>query len=77
MGFQGGYNYMLANRMVLGWEADASFGAFQDLNGLSIGGLTNFNSPVLGAGELWRERAVVRHACAAVSAMHPETGCSM
>ena len=49
MGVQGGYNYMLANRMVLGWEADVSFPAFQDLNGLSIGGLTNFNSPVLGA----------------------------
>ena len=49
MGIQGGYNYMSANRMVLGWEADASFPAFQDLNGLSIGGLTNFNSPVLGA----------------------------
>ena len=49
MGFQGGYNYMLANRMVLGVEADVSFPAFQNLNGLSIGGLTNFNSPVLGA----------------------------
>jgi high affinity Mn2+ porin len=49
MGVQGGYNYMLANRMVLGWEADVSFPAFQDLNGLSIGGLTNFNSPVFGA----------------------------
>ena len=48
MGFQGGYNYMLANRMVLGVEADASFPAFPDLNGLSIGGLTNFNSPVVG-----------------------------
>jgi high affinity Mn2+ porin len=49
MGIQGGYNYMLANRMVLGWEADVSFPAFQDLNGLSIGGLTNFTSPVVGA----------------------------
>ena len=49
MGFQGGYNYMLANRMVLGVEADVSFPAFQNLDGLSIGGLTNFNSPVLGA----------------------------
>src|ERR1700733_13695404 len=48
MGFQGGYNFMLANRMVLGVEADASFAAFQNLNGLSIGGLTNFNSPVVG-----------------------------
>jgi high affinity Mn2+ porin len=48
MGLQAGYNYMLANRMVLGVEADASFAAFQNLNGLSIGGLTNFNSPVVG-----------------------------
>jgi high affinity Mn2+ porin len=37
MGIQGGYNYTFANRMVLGVEADASFPAFQDLNGLSIG----------------------------------------
>jgi high affinity Mn2+ porin len=49
MGFQGGYNYMLAIRMVLGVEADASFASFQNLSGLSIGGLTNFNSPVVGA----------------------------
>jgi len=49
MGLQGGYNTMLANRMVLGVEADASFPAFRNLSGLSIGGLTNFNSPVVGA----------------------------
>jgi high affinity Mn2+ porin len=49
MGLQGGYNYLLANRMVLGVEADASFPAFQDLDGLSIGGLTNFNPPAVGA----------------------------
>jgi high affinity Mn2+ porin len=49
MGFQGGYNYMLANRMVLGAEADVSFPAFRNLSGVSIGGLTNFNSPVVGA----------------------------
>jgi high affinity Mn2+ porin len=48
MGFQGGYNYMLANRMVLGVEADTSFAAFQNLNGLSISGLTNFKAPVVG-----------------------------
>jgi high affinity Mn2+ porin len=48
MGVQGGYNYMLANRMVLGVETDASFGTFQNLNGLQIGGVTNFNSPVVG-----------------------------
>src|ERR1700740_840245 len=32
MGFQGGYNYMLANRMVLGVEADVSFAAFNHLS---------------------------------------------
>src|SRR3984957_6024156 len=48
MGVQGGYNYTLVNRMVLGVEADASFPAYQNLNGVSIGGLTNFNSPVVG-----------------------------
>ena len=48
MGLQTGYNYMLANRMVFGVEADTSFAAFQNLNGVSIGGLTNFNSPVSG-----------------------------
>ncbi len=52
MGIQGGYNYMLANRMVLGWEADVSFPAFQDLNGLSIGGLTNFTLAGPGRCEL-------------------------
>jgi len=49
MGLQGGYNYMLTNRMVLGVEADASFPAFRNLSGLSIGGLSNFISPVVGA----------------------------
>lgn len=48
MGVQGGYNYMLHNRMVLGVEADATFPTFQDLSGLSTGGITNFISPTLG-----------------------------
>lgn len=48
MGLQAGFNTMLANRMVFGMEADVSFPAFQNLDGVSIGGLTNFNSPVLG-----------------------------
>jgi high affinity Mn2+ porin len=48
MGVQGGYNYMLRNRIVLGVEADATFPAFQNLSGLSTGGITNFNSPTLG-----------------------------
>jgi high affinity Mn2+ porin len=49
MGVQGGYNYMLHNRMVFGVEADAMFPTFQDLSGLSTGGITNFTSPTLGA----------------------------
>ena len=53
-GLQIGYNHMLANRFVLGVEADATFPAWPDLNGLSIGGATNFNSPVVGAAN-WSE----------------------
>jgi len=49
MGVQGGYNYMLHNRVVLGVEADATFPAFQDPSGLSTGGITSFTSPTLGA----------------------------
>ena len=49
MGVQGGYNYMLQNRVVLGVEADTTFPTFQDLSGLSTGGITNFTSPTLGA----------------------------
>jgi high affinity Mn2+ porin len=48
MGFQGGYNYMLPNRVVIGAEADLSGPSFQTLNGISIGGISNFTSPVLG-----------------------------
>lgn len=51
-GLQAGYNYMLHNRLVLGVEADATFPAWPNLNGLSIGGSTNFNSPVVGAANL-------------------------
>ncbi len=49
-GLQLGYNVMLANRVVLGLEADASFPAYQNLQGISIGSLTNFSSPSFGAG---------------------------
>ena len=49
LGVQGGYNYMLKNRMVFGIEVDATFPTFQDLNGLSTGGITSFTSPTLGA----------------------------
>jgi high affinity Mn2+ porin len=45
LGLQGGYNYMLPNRWVIGVEADATMPAFQNLAGLSIGGVTTFNSP--------------------------------
>jgi hypothetical protein len=53
-GLQGGYNYVLPNRILLGAEVDASFPAFQALPagvnpfGLSTGGTFNFNSPTLG-----------------------------
>ena len=49
-GLQAGYNYTLANRVVLGVEADGSFPAYQNLSGISIGGVTNFASPSFGAG---------------------------
>ena len=48
-GIQGGYNYMLPNRILVGGEADASFPNFPSLNGLSIGGSPNFTSPTFGA----------------------------
>jgi high affinity Mn2+ porin len=47
-GLQTGYNYMLHNRMVVGMEADASFPAWPNLAGTSIGGTSTFNSPVFG-----------------------------
>ncbi len=48
-GLQGGYNYMLPNRVMIGGEADATFPTFPDRNGISTGGITNLTSPVLGA----------------------------
>jgi high affinity Mn2+ porin len=54
-GLQGGYNYMLPNRWLIGGEVDATFPSFQKLPtgvnpfGVSIGGTSNFNSPTLGA----------------------------
>jgi high affinity Mn2+ porin len=54
-GMQGGYNYVLPNRILLGAEVDASFPSFQNLPtgvnpfGLSTGGTSNFTSPTLGA----------------------------
>jgi high affinity Mn2+ porin len=50
-GVQAGYNWMLRNRVVLGIEADGSFPTFPDpITGLTIGGISNFNSPTFGAG---------------------------
>jgi high affinity Mn2+ porin len=48
-GLQVGYNYALRNRFVVGIEADASFPAWPNLAGISIGGTSHFNSPVFGA----------------------------
>jgi high affinity Mn2+ porin len=53
-GLQGGFNYMLPNRVLLGAEADASFPAWPTLPtgpnpfGFSIGGSSGFNSPTSG-----------------------------
>ncbi len=50
-GVQGGYNYMLRNRLVLGIEADGSFPTFPDaVSGLTTGGISNFTSPTFGSG---------------------------
>src|SRR6202142_2342388 len=50
-GVQGGYNWMLKNRVVLGIEADGSFPTFPDpVSGLTTGGISNFTSPSFGAG---------------------------
>jgi high affinity Mn2+ porin len=48
-GFQAGYNYMLPNRFVIGAEVDASFPAWPNLEGISIGGTSTFSSPSIGA----------------------------
>jgi high affinity Mn2+ porin len=48
-GLQGGYNYMLPNRLVVGGEADVSFPSFPNSAGISIGGTSPFTSPTLGA----------------------------
>ena len=48
-GVQTGYDYRLPNRFVLGAALDASFPAFPDRAGISIGGSSTFTSPVIGA----------------------------
>jgi len=44
-GLQVGYNYLLPNRFLIGVEADATFPSFQNLAGISIGGISTFSSP--------------------------------
>jgi len=56
-GIQGGYNYLLPNRVLIGVEADASFPAFPNLSGLGIGGTSTFTSPLLGA-EFYSDNAL-------------------
>jgi high affinity Mn2+ porin len=51
-GVQAGYDYMLANRLVVGVAAEVSAPSFQNLNGLSIGGTSTFVSPTLGQESL-------------------------
>ena len=45
-GLQAGYDYMLPNRFVIGAEATASFPSVQNPDGISIGGISTFSSPV-------------------------------
>lgn len=75
-GLQAGYNYMLPNRVVIGVEADASFPAFPNLAGISIGGTSTFTSPMIGA-ESYSETVLLPAPCGAVSFMLPETGSFM
>jgi len=48
LGLQAGYNYTFNNRVVVGAEVDGSAPSFAGLNFLTIGGISNFNSPVYG-----------------------------
>src|ERR1700728_434523 len=48
-GLDAGYNYMFANRFVIGGEVDASFPSFPDVAGISIGGTSTFVAPSIGA----------------------------
>jgi high affinity Mn2+ porin len=47
-GLQAGYDYMLANRLVVGAIVDASAPSFPNQDGISIGGMSLFTSPSLG-----------------------------
>jgi high affinity Mn2+ porin len=55
IGIEGGYNYMLKNRLVLGVEGEVNFPTFPDLNGLTTGGVSNFNSVTLGGASSFSE----------------------
>ncbi len=57
-GVQAGYNYMLANRFVIGAEADATFPAYPNpTTSLGIGG-TSALSPSAGAAETYSENVL-------------------
>jgi high affinity Mn2+ porin len=45
VGIQGGYNYMLPNRWVIGGEFDVSAPSFQNPAGMSVSGMSTFASP--------------------------------
>ena len=47
-GLQIGYDFMLANRVVLGLQLDASFPGFPNRDGISIGGTSIFSTPDIG-----------------------------
>jgi high affinity Mn2+ porin len=47
-GLQIGYDFMLANRIVLGVQLDSSFPAFPNIDGISTGGFSIFSTPALG-----------------------------
>jgi high affinity Mn2+ porin len=47
-GVMAGYDYMFANRLVVGAVADVSAPSFPNRDGISIGGLSLFTSPSLG-----------------------------
>ena len=74
-GFQAGYNYMLANRFVVGAEVDASFPSFPNQAGISIGGMSNLTSPTLGA-ETLSETVLASGTVRGRSAMRRATGYS-
>ena len=56
-GVQLGYDYMLANRFVIGIQADASFPSWPNLDGISIGGTSILLSPMNGL-ESYSERVL-------------------